>query len=62
MQINDLLDPKKTDLPIRQDRHENIIIPNLTEVRVSKISTHFQFECTCTVNLLKYSKFDKFVK
>ncbi|KAM7452004.1 Kinesin-like protein kif22 [Porites harrisoni] len=35
--INDLLDPKKTDLPIRQDRHENIIIPNLTEKLVPSL-------------------------
>lgn len=29
--IKDLLDPKKDDLPIRQDQQQNIIIPNLTE-------------------------------
>lgn len=32
-QIKDLLDPKRDDLPIRQDRKQNIIIPNLTEVK-----------------------------
>ena len=30
-----MLDPKKDDLPIRQDRQQNIIIPNLTEVKAS---------------------------
>lgn len=31
--IKDLLNTKKDDLPIRQDRQQNIIIPNLTEVQ-----------------------------
>jgi len=35
--IKDLLDPKKDDLPIRQDRQENIIIPNLTEMPVTTL-------------------------
>lgn len=31
--VNDLLDTKKQDLPIRQDIDGNIFIPTLTEVQ-----------------------------
>ncbi|KAL9980620.1 hypothetical protein ACROYT_G009228 [Oculina patagonica] len=35
--IKDLLDPKKYDLPIRQDQQQNIIIPNLTEKPIATL-------------------------
>jgi len=35
--IKDLLNPKKDDLPIRQDRQQNIIIPNLTEILIETL-------------------------
>ncbi|KAJ7374086.1 Kinesin-like protein kif22 [Desmophyllum pertusum] len=35
--IKDLLDPKKDDLPIRQDRQQNILIPNLTEMPIASL-------------------------
>ncbi|XP_074636784.1 kinesin-like protein KIF22-B [Acropora palmata] len=35
--IKDLLNTKKDDLPIRQDRQQNIIIPNLTEKPVASL-------------------------
>ncbi|XP_020631801.1 kinesin-like protein KIF22 [Orbicella faveolata] len=35
--IKDLLDPKRDDLPIRQDRKQNIIIPNLTEMPIETL-------------------------
>lgn len=38
--IKDLLEPKRVDLPIRQDRQQNIIIPNLTEIPVASLSEY----------------------
>ena len=37
-QVIDLLEPKKTDLPIREDGHKNIFVTGLSEKKICSVA------------------------
>ena len=36
-QVQDLLEPSKTDLPIREDQHKNIFVAGLSEQTIDNV-------------------------